>query len=178
MRRPRLVSLRPGSLCAGGADGLRRRCREPDGRGGSGAGKQKPLGEVAAQGSCATELRGKLDALGHGEQVGGAGEGDDGGEHCVPVRRAQWFNKAAVDLERIDRELAEVADRGVAGAEVVDGDPYAEVAYPLQPLGGGGQSAGDDRALGELDPEPGSREAASGECAGDRVGETVGDLPG
>ena len=38
----------------------------------------------------------------------------------------------ARDLEGVDRELAEVAEREVAGPEVVDHHPHAEVAQALE----------------------------------------------
>ena len=38
------------------------------------------------------------------------------------------LHELAVDLHAVDREAAQVAERGVAGAEVVDGDAHAELA--------------------------------------------------
>jgi hypothetical protein len=40
---------------------------------------------------------------------------------------AELRDERAVDLERVDGELLEVGERGVAGAEVVDRDAHAEL---------------------------------------------------
>ena len=47
----------------------------------------------------------------------------------------EWADSAherLVDLEHVDRELLEVGDGGVAGAEVVDGQAHAQVADGVQ----------------------------------------------
>ena len=47
------------------------------------------------------------------------------------VRRARdVLHEGAVDLHDVDAELAQIAERGVAGAEIVDRDPAAEVLQP------------------------------------------------
>ncbi len=46
-------------------------------------------------------------------------------------------DERAVDLERVDGELAEVGERRVAGAEVVDGDAHAELLDLAQAAHGG-----------------------------------------
>ena len=45
----------------------------------------------------------------------------------------QLGDEGAVDLQHVDRELAQVGERGVAGAEVVDGDPDPERLQLAQP---------------------------------------------
>ena len=62
------------------------------------------------------------------------------------------LHEGAVDLDDIDAELAQVAERGVAGAEIVDGNAAAEI------LDAGDEAARlvdilDGRALGDLDDE-------------------------
>ena len=64
-----------------------------------------------------------------------------------------FCHEGAVDLDDVDAELAQVAERGVAGAEIVDGDAAAEI------LDAGDEAAGlvdvlDRRALGDLDDQP------------------------
>ena len=51
------------------------------------------------------------------------GRAHDGGGPRVLGHR---LHERAVELELVDRQLAQVGQRGVAGAEVVDGDPDAE----------------------------------------------------
>src|SRR5438105_1996333 len=54
---------------------------------------------------------------------------DDG---AVGGVRTEPGDEAPVDLEGVDREAFEVAERGVAGAEVVDRQPYADVFQAAQ----------------------------------------------
>ena len=56
------------------------------------------------------------------------GQLDDRLEHRGGLPRAEAVDEAAVDLEDVDRELLRVAERRVAGAEVVDRELHAEVA--------------------------------------------------
>jgi hypothetical protein len=64
-------------------------------------------------------------------------------DECVDegVGRFVGFGDAgderAVDFEGVDGELAEVGERAVAGAEVVDRDAHAECLERSQPLRGG-----------------------------------------
>ena len=66
---------------------------------------------------------GVLDALGQGHQPEGPTEldqrVDEGGRVGASVHLG---HERAVDLEHVDGELAQVGQRGIAGAEVVDGD--------------------------------------------------------
>ena len=62
------------------------------------------------------------------------------------------FSTKAPSIDDIDAELAQVAERGVAGAEIVDGDTAAKV------FDAGDEAAGfvdilDRRAFGDLDGE-------------------------
>jgi hypothetical protein len=67
-----------------------------------------------------------LDALGDDSQVQGMSHLDHGPYQDrrtrVVVRVA---DKGAVDLEHVDRQLVELAERGGSHAEIIDGDPDA-----------------------------------------------------
>ena len=85
-------------------------------------------------------------------------------------------DERAVDLEDVDRELAEVAERGVAGPEVVDREPHAE---GLEAAQGRHRRVGvlDQDALGDLEDEAGRVEPGLGQDRrdlGDEAG--LGDL--
>ena len=71
-------------------------------------------------------------------------EADDrAGDRRLALVEADPRDERAVDLEHVDRERGEVAQRGVAGAEVVDGEPDAELLELAHPLGDGvGDRAG------------------------------------
>ncbi len=57
-----------------------------------------------------------------------AGEIDQGlHEGAVVGGVRDVLHEGAVDLDDVDAELAQVAERGVAGAEIVDGDAAAEI---------------------------------------------------
>src|ERR1700692_3535614 len=47
------------------------------------------------------------------------------------VRRARdVLHEGAIDFDNVDAELAQIAEGGVAGAEIVDRDPAAEILQP------------------------------------------------
>ena len=48
-------------------------------------------------------------------------------EGAIVVRLDDVLHEGAVDLDDIDAELAQIAERGVAGAEIVDGDAATEI---------------------------------------------------
>src|SRR5690242_11775348 len=63
------------------------------------------------------------------------GHRDDGRDERHDRRVFQHGDdEGAVDLERVYRELGEVTERGIAGAEVVDRDAQSEHAHRLQLL--------------------------------------------
>ena len=68
-------------------------------------------------------------------------------------------HERAVDLEQVDRELLEVGERRVAGPEVVDGEPDAEVAQPPEP-DGRRRRVLHQRAFGDLEDQALRLEAA------------------
>ena len=104
-------------------------------------------------------LFGVLDALGDGPQPEDARELDDrGGERRLLAAVGDAVDERLVDLEDVDREAADVVQRRVAGAEVVDRELDAELLQLAEPC---------DRqvhvlhhhALGDLDHQAARREA-------------------
>ena len=74
-------------------------------------------------------------------------------EGAVVGRARDVLHEGAVDLDDIDTELAQIAERGVAGAEIVDRDPAAEIFQP------GDETADivdvlDRDGLGDFDDQP------------------------
>ncbi len=51
-------------------------------------------------------------------------------EGAVVLRLHQVLHKGTVDLDEVDAEPAQIAERGVAGAEIVDGDAAAQILDP------------------------------------------------
>ena len=81
-------------------------------------------------------------------------------------------------FKHVDREPLEVAQRRVAGAEVVDGQPHAEGPEVLQHLEPG-RRVGHQRGLGDLEAQRRRLEAAPLERADHEVDEVgLGDLAG
>ena len=85
-------------------------------------------------------LLGRLDPLDDHRQVERAGERDDRvQERRVGGLAAEVVDERLRDLEDVDREVAQVAERRVARPEVVEREPHAQVAQGVQLL---------DRAFG------------------------------
>src|SRR5579863_1247201 len=105
-------------------------------------GEEEALPQPAADRAKVPELASGLDSLDHDSDPDRLGElhhgGDDGRLHGVDV---DTLDEGAVDFDEIHRELRQVAESGVSGAEVVDGELYPE---PLQAL------QHDSSALGVL----------------------------
>ena len=69
-----------------------------------------------------------LHPFGNGGELEPFGEIDQRAhEGTIVLRADDVLHEGAVDLDDIDAELAQVAERGVAGAEIVDGDAAAEI---------------------------------------------------
>ncbi|MFT3854741.1 MAG: hypothetical protein QM733_18690 [Ilumatobacteraceae bacterium] len=78
-------------------------------------------------------------------------------DHCLDDRlvgrhRPEPGDEAAIDLHRGDRQLAQVGERRVAGAEVVEGDLDAEPAQAGEAVDGAVE-VGQDRGLGDLEAD-------------------------
>ena len=73
-------------------------------------------------------LLGSFDAFGHGAEAEGAGEIDDElADRELRRVDGDVVDEGLVDLQDVERQAAEVVERGVAGAEVVDRESDAEV---------------------------------------------------
>src|SRR4029077_12117981 len=74
-------------------------------------------------------LLGGFDALGHGEQVQAPGEADEMAQEDLVARLfTEIAHEGSVDLYRIDAKRLKGAQRGKAGAEIVERDAAAEIA--------------------------------------------------
>ena len=87
------------------------------------------LRELASDTAERVALELGLDPFGDDDKVERGGQRDDRGcEGPVGGARVDRGDEAPVDLEDVDGELMEIAERRVAGAEVIDGDPHSEGA--------------------------------------------------
>src|ERR1019366_6849568 len=99
----------------------------------TGSREQVPLSELAAEPAQPLQLVGILDPLSDDPKIEVSSEGDDrGGERPLPGVAFRRTNEVLGDLEDIDREPAQVAERRVSGPEIVDGDPDAARAQRLE----------------------------------------------
>src|SRR5581483_6032353 len=100
-------------------------------------GEQEALAELAPERAQRVELLGGLDALGCRLQVEGLGDVDDGApEARVLGAPGDALHEGLVDLQEVDRQPPQVAERGVTGAEVVERHAHAKSLEVLE--------AGDD----------------------------------
>ena len=79
---------------------------------------------------CANEGRvlGALDAFGDGDKAKAFNEIDQVAQKTPPLAaRRQISNIGPVDLDRIHRQMLKMTQRGVAGSEIVERHPAAEV---------------------------------------------------
>ena len=96
-------------------------------------GEQEALDRRAAVGAKLHQLRGFLDALGGGLDVERMGElGDRADDRARAVAGQQVLDEAAVDLELVEREALQIAERRIAGAEIVERDADAERAQRVE----------------------------------------------
>ena len=180
-RHPRLCAPDPGSVpgrspgppdragCELSRSGRRSRLRSRC----SGQRRRKPghlverqrLGDVIALRGVALgldapgQVLGGLDALDDDRQPERAAQLRDRGHHRS---RAAWVSKSSSEwsiLRASASEADQEAQRGVAGAEVVDRDPHAELAQPVQ-LGGHPVRVRQLGALGDLQDERRAGQAA------------------
>ncbi len=87
------------------------------------AGKIISLAKLAAEFPKLGELAGRLHAFGDHVETEALGEGDDRPHDLrVLAAGADPGDEGAVDLERVEGELMEVAERRVALAEIVEGE--------------------------------------------------------
>ena len=130
-------------------------------------GEQVALTLVDVLGAQPRPLVDRLDPLGHGlepEHLAQLDERVHDGRGLLGV--GDGGHEGLVDLEDVDRELPEVGERRIAGAEVVDRDPDAECLEAVELVHGGPHVTHQDR-LGELEdqevgPEAGRPPATPG----------------
>src|ERR1700687_1252041 len=114
-------------------------------------GEQVTLRPRAAQAAQRRDLLLGLDALGDDLDAEPLAEHEDGLDDLdLAVVGGHRLYERAIDLERVDRQLVQVAERRIAGAEVVDSQLNAQRAQALEAVHGG-HAAADEHALGELE---------------------------
>src|ERR1035437_3132153 len=135
-----------------------------DGIPGHGATEQITLAFVATLRRHQLHLLFRLDAFSdHGFVEAGAeaGDGTDDGAGVALV--AEIADERLVDLDLIERELAQVVERGVAGAEVVERQADAEI-LELPHGSQGALALLEQHALGDLELEPLRMQSRLREC--------------
>ena len=118
-----------------------------------------------------------LDALGDHAEPEVEREPDDGGDDDLrPAVGVDARHQTAVDLDEVDGQRAQMAQRAVAGGEVVDRRGHAEFLEPAQRLRHLGDVA-QRGVLGELDADPLAGDVMPLERGRDRYGDVgAGDL--
>ncbi len=97
------------------------------------------------------------------EAVGDADNGLDHGAATVIVRPA--VDEGPVDLQLLDREAREIAERGEPRAEIIEGEPHAEGVKVVQEALVVAVTRHEQR-LGDLQFQPAGGEMALGEGMG------------
>src|SRR5215813_9246458 len=158
----------PPAVCAGGARGLHADERAVYGNGEERLemlGRHRPREEetlalVAAEVLQLETLLVGLDAFRGHVHVEALGHGDHRAhDGAVAALVAEPLHEGAVDLERVHREPLEIAERRVAGTEVIDGEPHAQV-LELAQLGESGRRVLHHHALRDLELEAAGVETA------------------
>ncbi|HVY08558.1 MAG TPA: hypothetical protein VHB18_00230 [Mycobacteriales bacterium] len=149
--------------------------RQPSGRllCGHRFGEQVALDQGAAKVAQLGELPGALHAFGDRRDLQRLGEHHDGGhDRVVDDARVDVANEASVDLHDVDREALQVVQRGMAGPEVVDRHPHADLLETVQrvdrPL-----DVTHREGLGDLQAQPISGKAGVVEGATYRLDEVA-----
>ena len=122
----------------------------------------------AAPGREQVQLPLRLDTFG-GDRHAELAREPDGGLHDGGVARAlQLFDEIARDLHAVDGEAPQVIERGVPGAEIIDGQPYAECTQ-LREQPRGPVACAHEHRLGELELEAARIETAVAQRRADRL---------
>ena len=137
--------------------------------------QQVALDLGAAERAHVGELLLGLDALDggdHVEAVREAGDALDDRERALLVRDV--LHERAVDLDLVEREAAQVAQAGVAGAEIVHREVDAERAQLMQ---GGERGRGvlHQHGLGDLEFQPAGRQARARQRPHDDLEQALAD---
>src|SRR4051812_11376731 len=98
-----------------------------------GGAEQVALALVALLGDQELRLRFGLDALGHDTQAEGVTERDGRAAHGAGlVIVPDLFDERSIDHDAVERTAAQLAERYVAGAEIVDEHAHAMPAQLMQ----------------------------------------------
>ena len=137
------------------------------------------LGVVAAEPAQLRQLHLVLDPLGDHVERERPRHPDDRLDDRRPLLlHPERVDEGAVDLQRVEGEAVEVGERGVAGAEVVEDEPHAELVQRLQ-RGDRRRRLLDQDALGDLQPQVDRVDAGARDDLLDRRRQVaVGDLAG
>jgi hypothetical protein len=119
----------------------------------------------------------RFDAFGDGGEAKAVAEADDGGGDLSALPGVgHGADEAGVDLEFVEGEELEVAEAGVTGSEVVEGETGA-LLLQFGRYAGGVLGVVDEGALGDLEDETVEREFCVFGGSQDMAGETkVGQL--
>ena len=118
-------------------------------------GEQEPLSEQTADLAQRVELSGALDPLGDHVHPERRAELDSGAHNRDPLARRQRGNQCPVELDDVEREPLEAAQRRVAGAEVVKRELNAKPAQLRDDRLGTGV---EHETLGDLEHEASRRD--------------------
>src|ERR1700686_1590958 len=140
---------------------------------GHGAAEEVTLTLGTAAGLKESELFLRFDALGDDALIEVLSHVDDGADDGRIVGVAgDLVNKGLVNLEGVDGKLAEIAEAGIAGAEVVHGKVYPHFFETLQ-HGGRGLDVVHKDAFGEFQIETAGFQASFRECCPDTFDKTL-----
>src|SRR3569623_31602 len=112
--------------------------------------EQKAQADAAAEQTQDAQLLGGLDALGNHVEAERMGHGDDGGDDGgVIFAVSDVAHEGADEYEGLARKTLEIAERRIAGAEVVDGEAHSDLAEASE-IGLGGGVLLHHHALGDF----------------------------
>src|SRR5438067_10763576 len=132
--------------------------------------EQEPLPQMAAEIAQRVPLHLRLDAFGDDIEPKGVPKAHDRLRHGRRSDRWQGFHERAVDLELVDRQRLDAAQRRVPRAEIVDGDRDAQTAQLAQRLADLPWIF-EQRRLGDLQLHPARGQPAGPQRGGDMAGE-------
>src|SRR5262249_41652988 len=89
---------------------------------------REALREFAAQLEELDRIRVSLGAFRHNVHPEIVRQRDDGAQDHRPLALARGAHERLIDLDRVEREPLQIAERGMAGAEVVERQPGAKLA--------------------------------------------------
>src|SRR5947208_3885266 len=112
--------------------------------------EEEPLRLLTASRAQPLELPGTLDPLGRHGDPQAVGQRQDGvGDGGVARGSVHVVHERLVDLDAVGRKAGDIGERGIAGAEVIERDPAAELAQPLE-RGAPGGGVLDQHRFGDL----------------------------